>query len=166
MGFRNVVTAWGSTPEERALGLPCDSVVCDASAVLHRAVTVDAPPEVVFRWLCQLRAAPYSYDLIDNRGRRSPQQLTPGLEELEAGQRFMTIFRLVEFEPGRSITVVHRGLFGHVGVTYLVTPGTRLLMRIAWEPPRVPLARSLLTAGDWVMARRQLLNLKRLAEAT
>ena len=88
---------------------------------LYRAVDVAAPAEIVFRWLCQLRAAPYSYDLIDNGGRRSPQELTPGLERLEPGQRFMRIFRLVEFEPGRSITVLSRGtVFGEVAVTYRV----------------------------------------------
>ena len=79
------------------------------------------PPALVFRWLCQLRVAPYSYDLIDNGGRRSPQTLTPGLELLERGQRFMPIFRLAEFEPGRSITLRSRGtVFGDVVVTYRV----------------------------------------------
>jgi hypothetical protein len=38
------------------------------------------------------------------------------------------------------------------------------VLRIAWGPPRVPFARALLSVGDLVMARRQLLNFKRLAE--
>jgi hypothetical protein len=42
------------------------------------------------------------------------------------------------------------------------TAVTRLLMKITTDLPR-PLA-SLLSVGDLVMARRQLLNLKRLAE--
>jgi hypothetical protein len=37
-------------------------------------------------------------------------------------------------------------------------------MRLSWGPPRLPLARRVLAVGDLVMARRQLLNLKRLAE--
>jgi hypothetical protein len=123
----------------------------------------------VYRWLCQLRHAPYSYDWIDNLGRRSPQQLTPGADRLEPGQRMVSIFRLADFEPDKQLTLEQRGrLLGHVALTYLVGDrgenSSRLVLRIAWGPPRLPGARQLLAAGDLVMARRQLLNFKRLAE--
>jgi hypothetical protein len=84
-----------------------------------------SPPAIVFRWLCQLRTAPYSYDWIDNWDRQSPRTLMPGLEDLAVGQRVMTIFDLVEFEPGRHLTVVlrdGRGIFGQIAGTYLVAP--------------------------------------------
>ena len=39
------------------------------------------------------------------------------------GQRVQTIFRLVEFEPGRSLTMTSNGrLFGRVAVTYRADP--------------------------------------------
>jgi hypothetical protein len=159
---------WGSTAAERARPLACDGHLPDAGTVVHRAIDIAAPPDMVFRWLCQLRAAPYSYDVVDNFGRRSPQHLTPGLDELAVGQRFMTIFDLVEFERDRHITlVVRRGrfAFGTAAVTYAVSPdaedGTRLLVRIASRR-----SSRLLPWLDLVMMRRQLLNLKRLAEAT
>lgn len=166
------LSTWGSTVAERSERFPCDQVLPGAPE-LHRAVTVAAPADVLYRWLCQLRAAPYSYDLIDNLGRRSPQALTPGLERLELGQRFMTIFRLVDFEPGRSITVLSKGsIFGPVACSYRVREhgpaATRLVVRVrcgypsGW--PARPLAKALLPAGDLVMMRRQLLNLKRLSE--
>jgi hypothetical protein len=141
--------------------------------VAFRAVDVEAPAEAAFRWLCQLRVAPYSYDWIDNRGRRSPSTLTAGLEQLEDGQRFMTIFRLAEHEPGQSITLRHSGrLFGRLAITYRVTPragsGSRFVVKLRGVMPGSvlrPLLRQLLAVGDLVMMRRQLLNLKRLAEA-
>jgi hypothetical protein len=145
-------------------------------AELWRGVTVRAPAPVVFRWLCQLRAAPYSYDWIDNLGRRSPRTLTPGLEQLAVGQRAMTIFELAAFEPGRHVTFRTRRfgarLFPVIAVSYLLAPvtpeETRLLAKLALEvrPGRLGrVALALLAWGDLVMMRRQLLNLKALAEA-
>ena len=172
-GCPGVVRNWGSTPAERAESFPCDRLLLDAPMRLYRAVDVAAPAGVVFRRLCQLRVAPYSYDLIDNGGRRSPQALTPGLERLEPGQPFMRIFRLVEFEPGRSVTLRSRGtVFGEVVVTYRVgdgpAGGSRLVAKLLVAPPAGLLgslpARAFLAAGDLVMMRRQLLNLASLAE--
>lgn len=142
---------------------------------MHRAIDVEAPQEVVFRWLCQLRAAPYSYDKLDNFGRRSPQELTPGLDRLETGQRVATIFRLVGFEPGESLTILHRGpVFGAVACTYwakrVAEERSRIVVKLLWKPARGrllgSLERLLLPPGDLVMMRRQLLNLKGLAEAS
>jgi len=166
---------WGSTEAERAEAFPCDPLLPEADDELFRAVDVAAPPEVVFRWLCQLRAAPYSYDWIDNRGQTSPRELTPGLDELAVGQRVMRIFRLVAFEPGRHLTLVlddPKGLrlFGELVTTYRVTPsgpGSRIVVKLRIRRPRgaVRLFSALLPAGDLVMMRKQLLTLKRLAEA-
>jgi hypothetical protein len=168
-----VVRNWGSTPAERAEAFPCDELLAQPPMQLYRAVDVAAPRPLVFRWLCQLRAAPYSYDVIDHGARRSPQTLTPGLEHLERGQRFMTIFRLAEFEPGRSVTLRSTGtVFGEVVVTYRVRDhgeeGSRLVAKLLVAPPSGPLgslpARALLAVGDLVMMRRQLLNIAQLAE--
>ena len=76
----------------------------------------------MFRWLCQLRVAPYSYDWLDNFGRRSPRTLTPGLDALEVGQRVMTIFELLEFDADSHLTIRTRSArFGVVVVTYRVS---------------------------------------------
>jgi hypothetical protein len=167
----HVVNAWGATDDDLRRPLPCDRLLPDADVVVHRAVDVAAPPELVFRWLCQLRAAPYSYDLVDNAGRRSPRQLTPGLDRLVVGQPAMRIFRIASFERPDHLTLDSRSFFGRVVVTYAVLPrdgDCHLLMRIRWTPLPLPLPTALTTramaVGDLVMARRQLLNLKRLAE--
>jgi hypothetical protein len=166
------VEHWGSTASERAEDYPCNRLVDPADQALFRAVDVRAPAATTFRWLCQLRAAPYSYDKLDNLGRRSPQTLTPGLEQLEAGQRLQTIFRLIEFEPGRSMTMLSRGpIFGRLACTYRADDcgegRSRIVVKLIVAYPEAPhgrLLRLIGPPGDLVMMRRQLLNLKALAE--
>jgi hypothetical protein len=96
---------WGATAHEQSMALACDELLATAPLRLHRAVSVQAEPRLVFRWLCQLKQAPYSYDLLDNFARRSPRKLTPGAEHLEVGQRFMSIFTLVSYVPGEHLTL-------------------------------------------------------------
>ena len=48
-------------------------------------MTVDAPHATVFRWLTQLKVAPYSYDLLDNLGRPSAREIIPELQHLHPG---------------------------------------------------------------------------------
>lgn len=170
----SIFLTWGSTPAERAQSFPCDAVLPAANMVGFRAVTVNAPVAAVFRWLCQLRVAPYSYDWIDNWGRPSPRTLTPGLENLAVGQTVMTMFRLVSFAPNAHLTiqaVLLQWLFGELAVSYCVqaesAERTRLLVKVCVRYPRGFggwLMSLLLPGGDWVMMRRQLLNLKALAE--
>ena len=85
-------SVWGSTAEERRMRFPCDRYLCGIDGEYFRATDVRTPAAVLFRWLCQLKVAPYSYDLIDNFGRRSPKELTPGVENLARGQKPMSFF--------------------------------------------------------------------------
>ncbi len=178
-GSESVSATWGTTPTERAMRFPCDALLPNPDAALYRAITVNTAPAHVFRWLCQLRAAPYSYDWIDNFGQRSPPQLSPGLENLAVGQPVMSIFTLVEFERDSHLTLRTRSgdaasrIFGDLAATYLVRPlgvaSCRLIVKIvATYPPGLigQLGSWFLPWGDLVMMRRQLLNLKHLAEKT
>jgi hypothetical protein len=152
---------WGATEAECAQHLPCDDLNPDGVQA-DRAISIDASPQLVYAWLCQLRVAPYSYDLLDRRGRRSPRHRDPELTELEVGQRFMGQFDLVSFVLGRHITLVA----GKICVTYAVRPeggGTRLSVRMQCGVPR--LVGRVLAMGDLLMMRKQLLTLKELAEA-
>jgi hypothetical protein len=141
--------------------------------LMTRAIGVAAPPEMTWQWLCQIAVAPYSYDWIDNRGRRSPQQLTWGADELRAGQAMAVVFRLTSFDAPYQWTAITsprgRRLFGEVAMTYAAEPesgGSRIVCRLA-VAARGPVRRArahALAWGDLVMMRRQLLNLKALAE--
>jgi hypothetical protein len=166
---------WGASEAERALRLPCDSYLQEPDDVYFRAIDVDAPRATVYPWLCQLRVAPYSYDWIDNLGRRSPPSLTPGLERLQRGQRVMTIFELVEFEQDRHLTIRLRRasfLFGEVAGTYLLAPAgadrcrllVKLLMRHSRRLPAWRMRQAAMPWLDLVMMRKQLLTIKRYAE--
>lgn len=59
---------WGTTTAEWALSLPGDRVERNPRYELMHAVTIDAPPDVVWSWLVQLgqdRAGFYSYDWLE-----------------------------------------------------------------------------------------------------
>ncbi|WP_431782920.1 hypothetical protein [Streptomyces chumphonensis] len=167
---------WGVREAEVLAHYPCDDLLSSPREHWYRAVTVRADAATVFRWLCQLKVAPYSYDLLDNLGRRSPRRLTPGAERLETGQRVMTIFRLVDFEPDRQLTVVldkprALRLFGGFALTYTVEEVaprvTRLVAKlVVGDDDGVlgRLRRPLMAWGDLLMMHRQLTTLRTLAE--
>jgi hypothetical protein len=166
---------WGVTADETKQALPCDRYLADADDAYWRAIDVRAPVADVYRWLCQLRIAPYSYDWIDNFGRASPRELVPGLDEVAVGQTMMTIFHVAEQRRDNHITMVlaaprAQAIFGDIAITYAVTPtadGTRLAVKVLVRYPRRPMwssMRALLPWGDLIMMRKQLLTLKALAE--
>jgi hypothetical protein len=156
---------WNVTDDEVARHYPCDDFVHTPTLRAWRGVSVHATPEALWPWVGQIRIAPYSYDWIDNLGRRSPQRLM-GLPEPAVGEPFTTAAtrrfgRILAVEPPEQLT----GEIMGTCISYVLVPEgqiTRLLMKIV-----TPMSRWLtpgLSVGDLIMARRQLLNLKRLAE--
>jgi hypothetical protein len=157
---------WGVGDAETIRTYPCDDFVTSPALQAWRGVTVEASAEAVWPWVTQVRLGPYAYDWIDNRGRRSPRELV-GLPEPRVGERFTTaggrkLGRIVSVDPGTQLTGTIMGAF----MSYVLVPqgdgSTRLLLKVVMQTSR--LAALYLTVGDLVMARRQLLNLKLLAE--
>ena len=65
-----------ATPREQALALPGDELIPNAIDTLTHAVTVAGARNELWPWLAQMgadRAGWYSYDWVDNGGRRSAQ---------------------------------------------------------------------------------------------
>lgn len=167
---------WETTPAERTMAFPCDRFLPEANGEYFRAVGVAAPADVLFRWLCQLKVAPYSYDLVDNFGRQSPRELTPGAGKLARGRKVMTIFELADFREDEHLTLTLGGswtnvLFGRAALSYVVLPASEDYCRLVEKlrvryPERPPGAwmRLLLPWGDLLIMRKQLLTLKHLAE--
>ena len=174
----SLASTWGSTLRERKMAFPCDSYLSAIDGEYFRAVDVEAPANILFRWLCQLKVAPYSYDLIDNFGRQSPRNLVLGLENLARGQRVMSIFELVEFEENEHLTMVMdssraTSIFGRIALSYVVLPTSdnscRLIAKIRVRYPRKfpwTWMRWFLPWGDLLMMRKQFLTLKHLAESS
>ncbi|MGZ4448407.1 MAG: hypothetical protein ACXVW4_01325 [Nocardioides sp.] len=159
---------WGATEAETRAGYPCDAYVADPSLAVWRSVTVDAPIADVWPWLVQTRLAPYSYDWLDNRGRRSPQE-RHDLPDPHPGDPFMAsggrpVGVVLEVGPQVHLT----GRIMGVTISYCLHPvdltTTRLTMKATGRLRRG--LNTVVSVGDLLMARRQLLNLKRLAEST
>lgn len=169
---------WGSTEKERADSYPCDSVTKSYDDVYFRAVSIFATKEIIFRWLCQLKVAPYTYDWIDNGGKKSPVELTPGAEFLTIGEPVMRIFDLIDFERSRSLTIKIKTdssaekVFGEFTVTYQINESSencRLVVKVIAKYPSGFYGRILkhfLPFGDMIMMRKQLLTLKQLSESS
>ncbi|MGA9492118.1 MAG: polyketide cyclase [Mycobacterium sp.] len=151
--------------DEVARRYPCDEFVAMPTLQAWRGVTVRATPETLWPWVTQIRLAPYSYDWIDNLGRRSPRRLM-NLPGPVVGEPFSTAAtrpfgQVLAVEPPEHLT----GEIMGACISYVLVPqgpSTRLLMKLVsgmsrWAAPW-------LSVGDLVMARRQLLNLKALAE--
>lgn len=78
------------TPEsrERERPMPGDDLLPDASAQVTHGVTIAATPDRIWPWLVQLgcrRAGYYSWDVLDNAGRRSAREIHPELQAIHVG---------------------------------------------------------------------------------
>lgn len=157
---------WGVSEAEVRRVYGCDAFVPRPTLEAWRGVTVHAVAGTVWARVRQVRLAPYSYDLVDNLGRRSPRDLRD-VPEPRVGDPFTHALgrdqgRVVAVDPGRELTATIMGAH----LSYAVLPhgdDVRLVLKVVartsrwWAPA--------LAVGDLAMARKQLLTLKALAEA-
>jgi len=155
--------------------------VADAQLVSTRAISIAAPPADVFPWLRQMgfgRAGWYSWDLVDNLGRRSATAIESRWQTVESGDLVpggLIDFEAAIVEPPSGFVLVLRGR-GRIArrISFSLTydlredsNGTRLVTRVRARidlPLGAPIARYLLGPGDGMMLRRQLVNVARRAE--
>ena len=169
---------WGSTPDEIASALPGDELCPGARIVATRSISLASAPEHVFPWLRQMgfgRAGWYSYDLLDNLGRRSARSIVDEWQHVSAGDSIPggpVEFEATIVDPPHSLVIrlAARGRIGRrIGFTlaYDLRPaggGTRLVTRARARidmPGGVLLERLFLEPGDGIMVRKQLLSLAR-----
>jgi hypothetical protein len=173
---------WGATAAEVAASLPGDELLPRAQYRSTRAITIDAPPDMVWPWLVQVgcqRAGFYSNDVLDNLARPSATTIIPGLQHLEIGQRVpmspsptpsdRTDLTVHSFELNNWLLWTKSDSTWAWKLTRTRT-GTRLVTRIhavyEWEHPRSALLGvALMEFGDFAMLRRMLRGIKARAES-
>jgi hypothetical protein len=187
---------WGVTDDELAREWPGDSLAPGARTVSMRAVTIDAPASVVWRWLLQLgqdRAGFYSYTWLENLARADMPEVRTIVPEFQqravgdtvwmarpdrfGGQARMVVGHLIEGrafilrtpDEGPTEGMPPAGSWGFL-LEPLDATRTRLFARSRMGPHPTLLSR-LAYFGFWepahfVMERRMLLTIKQLAEAS
>lgn len=167
---------WGATPDEIAGPVVGDELCADARVVATRCITLPAPPEQVFPWLRQMgfrRAGWYSYDWLDNLGRRSATAIDPEWQDVVTGSRIpagpMSFEATIVDPPHAFVLRVGRGDTKQSRVQFVlayelraISEGTRLVTRVRIRlnlPGGRLLERFVLGPGDGVMVRKQLLSL-------
>ena len=170
-------TSWVSDAEKRIIS-PCDLLRDDFDPrdSMLRGISVKATPQTVYKWLNQLQYGPYSYDWLDNPGRKSPQYLIEDNPSLKPGKPALGMFNIVSCEPDAHFTSVMKPNFfpglKECAVTYIIVQHRdhcRLLVKInvIYKKSVVGyIMRALLSLGDAIMMGKQLKNMKRLAERT
>jgi hypothetical protein len=165
---------WGATSEEVVRALPGDELLRRDAPSTTRAITVKAPPELVFPWLVQIgygRGGWYSYDWIDNDGQPSVARIEPELQRLRVGDQIHMLPGMGpivrEIQPGHHIVSSGEGQ----SWCLLVEPGadgtTRLISRWRLDVPKrlsTYVWIALADPGAFVMEQRMLRTIRDLAE--
>ena len=193
---RRPMVRWGATDEEVNREYPGADLIPDGERSATMAVTIDASPARVWPWLVQMgtdRGGWYSWDRLDNWGRRSVERIHPEWQEISLGdrlagtpdgsqswevaalerERFLGLRMSLDlrgrpFDPtGPHPPAYTDSLWGFL-LKELPEGKTRLIVSGYWAlRPRSlrPLVSVLfLEPSHWIMQTRQFANLKRRIE--
>jgi hypothetical protein len=167
---------WGATGDEAQRPMPGDGLLGPGAGSTTRAVTIGAPAEQVWPWLAQLgygKAGWYSYDWLDNDGRRSAGRIRPEWQQLRSGDQILMMpgsgFDVVSVEEGHCF--VARAPDGTMSWCLAVEPldqhSCRLISRwrARWHiTPASALWIAVSDPGAFIMERKMLLGIKVRAE--
>jgi hypothetical protein len=174
-----------ATSREHLLAMPGDEMIRHAAGSLTHAITVHCSRKELWPWLIQMgadRAGWYSYDVLDNGGRHSAEQVLQGLQSPSVGAVFPALpgrrdgFILVENEPTHWLVLGWPAPDDKLMVTWAFAlheideHTTRLIVRARARDdyrfhglPKA-LGTRLANVVHFVMERKQLLEIARRAE--
>ncbi len=166
---------WGATHDETQSAVVGDTL-CPTSAIsATRCITLSAPPDAVFPWIRQMgfkRAGWYSYDCIDNLGKKSATRIHPEWQDIHSGSKVpggpIDFTAAIVEAPHSYVLLIQPA--GKLGQRFCFTlayelrehpEGTRLVtrMRASIKVPGGGIAERLLAFGDGIMVRKQLTTL-------
>ena len=178
--YRRRHLRWGATDQEVRGTMPGDNIVPRASFNATRAITIEAPPELVWPWIVQMgyrRAGFYTYALLDNACFDSADRTLEQYQSPKIGDWMpmakkvnqTTAFKVTSFATNQWLlwekpdsTWAWKLIPVDDGHTRLLS---RLKQRYAWETPgSAILTLVLLEFGDFPMMRRVMKGIKARAE--
>jgi hypothetical protein len=188
---------WGTKSGEAERTLPGDEFVPHPKSEINMAIDIQAPAQKVWPWFAQLgcqRGGWYSYDLLDNGGTPSTEQIIPELQHLKVGDLVAAVpngsfgFPVADLRENEYLSLAGtiNTATGQPGdphdpelkayfsgdqtfvIRSLDDKTSRLFfrMRIDWNPSRM---NSIINLGivepvSFVMGRKMLRKVKRLSE--
>jgi hypothetical protein len=182
---------WGATPEKLRRPMPLDDRVDAPTSVSTRAITIEARPDQIWPWIAQMgdkpRAGYYSYAWVERaQGMEieGAERILPEFQTLKVGDALDKKGGMVvqAVEPGRYLVLGPPDVYDWLRVTWafglypIDDHSTRLVTRVRSRfsyrgviketPPLLWPFWLLLDPGVFIMERKMLLEIKRLAERT
>jgi hypothetical protein len=181
---------WGATDDEVQMPLPGDSIVAKPNMDTTRAITIEATPEDIWPWIVQIgkgRGGLYSYDWLDKAfgylDQASSEEILPQFQTLKAGdvipigcdESTDDDFFVHEVRPLKALVIGANAEAFRERVSWAMVllpiskSRTRLIMRVRADIEldlKGILLYGLLDPAAFIMLRKQMLNIKCLAEST
>jgi len=170
---------WGATKDELNEEYPIDKLLPKARTVAVRAMTIEAPPKIVYPWVRQLATEGmlnFNVNLVDLIRNKPAQMVLQDLPQINVGDRFL-VGNIVQAKNNQSLTLeLFRqsfpwNKFVSIYAGFYLEKGehnsTRVIYKIkadysgfmAWFS-----AKYLIEVVDFAVTRYQLYTVKSLAE--
>ena len=170
---------WGATEAEARGKVAGDELIPNAGIVSTRVVEIGAPASAIWPWLVQMgpgRGGAYTYDWIERRlgiDIRNVDQIVPEFQNLDVGDEIGMpgyTMRVERLDAERAMVVRSSNRAWLWAFELRPADGrTRLISRNSFDTSALRmrdwLVYPIIEPGSWVMERKMLLTIKRLAES-